>query len=340
MRPTVAPRPPLGTPAPSHSVAPRGRRRGPVGLALGAAVLVAALGGCGSADDTGLASDTAAPDPTTGTPTGTASPGEGGGGTATGEPSPTADPGVDPETGPAGALPLYFVGDSSQGVRLYREFQPATTTDPLLEAAQRLTAGSAEDPDYRTLLGAVAITAVTRTDDALVVTLGEDSQTVPDKGTSPDDAALAVQQLVYTLQGVAQERLPLRAELADGTPTDLLGQPTSTGVEAADPLTVLNLVSLTTPAEGAAADGDLAVSGVASSFEATVVLRLTDAAGTVVVDSFATAEGWIDRLYPFSTTLDLTGLDPGTYTLTAATDDPSAEEGPGPMTDTRTVVVD
>lgn len=303
------------------------------------------LAGCGSdtsAEDPGLASDTGAPSEPA--PSGSADPTDPNEPTAT-EPDPTdpAAPGtdpVDPETGPTGALPLYFVGDTGTGPRLYREFQSATTGDPLLEAAQRLVEGDAVDPDYRTLLGAVDVVAVTAADDGIVVTLGEDSQVAADKGTSPADAALAVQQLVYTLEGVAQERLPVRVELADGSPVDLLGQPTSSGVEADDPLTVLNLVSLTTPEEGAGAGDTLTVSGVASSFEATVGLRLTDDAGEVVVDSFATAEGWIDRLYPFTTTLDLAGVAPGTYTLTASTDDPSADEGPGPMTDTRTVVVE
>ena len=103
---------------------------------------------------------------------------------------------------------------------------------------------------------------------------------------------------------------------------------------------VMALVQLDAPLEGAVVSGSFTASGRADSFEATVPWRLEDAAGQVVREGFATAEGWAQRLYPWETEVDVSGLAPGTYTFVASTSDPSGgTEGPGPTTDTRTVVV-
>ena len=54
------------------------------------------------------------------------------------------------------------------------------------------------------------------------------------------------------------------------------------------------------------------------------------------VEGFATAEGWGDKLYPWSSDVDCSGLPPGTYTFVAMTDDASGGEGGGPTQDTKT----
>jgi hypothetical protein len=291
------------------------------------------LAGCGDGTEptsSGTGSDPAtseAPDSQTSPPT---EPTESVSDPATDEPS---------EPTPAGAVPVYFTGETPMGTRLYREFREVESDNPLEEAAALLVAGDALDPDYGTLLQGVTIEAVEQTPEAIVVTLGEDSPLSAGKGTSEEEAAIAVQSLVYTLQGVAQSRVPVVVQLADGSPADLYGQPTGEGVEAAPELDVLSLVSLTTPAEGASSDGTVSVEGVASSFEATVPFTVLDESGAEVLTDFATAEGWVDRLYPFTAELDVSTLEPGTYTLVARTDDPSGGEGPGPFEDTRTFVV-
>ena len=49
----------------------------------------------------------------------------------------------------------------------------------------------------------------------------------------------------------------------------------------------------------------------------------------------------MDKLYPWETAVDVSGLAPGTYTFVALTDDPSGgAEGAGPTYDTRTIVVE
>ncbi len=59
-----------------------------------------------------------------------------------------------------------------------------------------------------------------------------------------------------------------------------------------------------------------------------------------MLDGFATAEGWVDKLYPWETDVDLSGVAPGSYTFAALTDDPSAARVPGPFEDTKTITVE
>jgi hypothetical protein len=103
---------------------------------------------------------------------------------------------------------------------------------------------------------------------------------------------------------------------------------------------VRGLVNVLTPAEGTTVSGSFTAAGEASSFEATVPWQLRDESGKKVLDGFATADGWIDGLYPWETTVKVETLEPGTYTFVAMTDDPSGGEGPDPTEDTKTIVVE
>ncbi|MDE0776044.1 Gmad2 immunoglobulin-like domain-containing protein [Nocardioides sp.] len=298
-------------------------------LALHAAALGLGLGlltGCGDDDTEPVAAD---PQPTAVETTDAAPP--------SADPEPSEPTPTEPDATATVAAPVYFVGDSPTGPRLYREFREVSADAPLMDGAALLVTGDALDPDYGTLLPPLGITSIEVTDEAIVVALGADSATA-DKATGPDDAALAVQSLVYTLQGIAQTRLPVRVVQGD-QPVALLGQPTDVGVEAAPQLEVLSLVNVTTPTSEAALSGTFTASGVASSFEATVLWEVRDESDAVVLDGFATAEGFLDRLYPWETEIDLSTLDPGAYTFVALTDDPSAGEGPGPYEDSKAITV-
>lgn len=305
-----------------------------------AALLSGALAGCGSSDDTDpVAADTntestssePAPDPASDAPTTEPNPGQ--------NTEPTSEPTSD-DGGTAGtvAAPVYFVGDTPMGKRLYREFRAVAGDDPAVEALALLGAGDALDPDYGTLLPPITVESVTAADGAIVLDLGADSTTA-DKSMSDADGALAVQSLVYTLQGITQSRDPLRITIG-GTPTPFLGQPTDTGVEAAAPLDVLSLVSVTTPESEATVSDTFTAEGVASSFEATVPWELRDESGKVVLDGFSTADGFMDKLYPWTTEVDASSLAPGSYTFAALTDDASDGEGPGPFEDTKTITIE
>ncbi|PUA80422.1 Gmad2 immunoglobulin-like domain-containing protein [Nocardioides currus] len=231
-------------------------------------------------------------------------------------------------------VPVYFTGDTPQGPRLYREFRAVPSDNPLMEAAVLLTAGDTLDPDYRTEWPGAGFASIEVSDGLIVAELKDDGFTSRPDGMSKRDATLAVQQLVYTLQGVQQERVPVQV-LLGGQPTSLFGLDTTEPFTAADALDVAALVNVTTPEQGSTVAGDtLEASGVASSFEANVPWEIS-IGDEVVLDGFATAEGWMDKLYPWETSIDVSSLEPGAYRFTARTDDPADGEGGGPTEDTK-----
>lgn len=260
------------------------------------------------------------------------------------EPKEPAEPGDDSEagdgtsTGGGATVPAYFAGDASGGVRLFREFR-RVDGDPLLAAAELVSGGTPDDPDYRTLWPDVAIESVQPTDGVLLVTLADDGFTTRPDGMTADAARMAVQQMVYTLQGVAQVRSPVQFVRSRG-PARLFDLDIEQPFTQRAPLDVLALVSVTSPEQGATvARGTLEVSGVASSFEANVPWEVRRG-DEVVLDGFATAEGWMDKLYPWQASVDVSSLEPGDYTFAAMTDDPSGGEGSGPTEDTRDFTVE
>ncbi len=261
---------------------------------------------------------------------------------STGEPTeePTDDPDATSSSSvPADTVtvPVYFVGQTPQGPRLYREFRKVEADNPLEEALALLAAGDALDPDYGTLLPAGGLREDSQ-DELLYISLPDSSWAARPAGMSEQEARLAVQQIVYTAQGVAQERIPVGFVL-DGASSPILGLDEGDGFKAAPQLEVLAFMNVTTPEEGAAVSGAFTAEGVGSSFEATVLWEVRDGAGAVVLDGFTTAEGWMDKLYPWTAEVDVSGLSPGTYTFAAVTDDPSDGEGAGPTEDTKTITV-
>ena len=235
-------------------------------------------------------------------------------------------------------VPAYFTASTPQGDRLFREFRRVEASDPLGEAAALLTSGDALDPDYSTLFPGGSFADVTWSEGAgaFIVTLADDGWTTPAAGMSKADARLAVQQLVYTLQGVQQRRDPVVVQLGN-KPVPLFGVDTSDGVH--NDQSALGLVNVTSPEQGATVSGDtLDASGVANSYEATVPWEIRSGS-TKVLDGFVTADGWMDKLYPWQASIDISSLAPGTYTFVASTDDPSNGEGGGPTEDTKTFTV-
>ncbi len=241
------------------------------------------------------------------------------------------------EDGAQTTVPVYFVADAPGGPRLFREFRRVPGADPLAGAVALMTSGDALDPDYRTAYPEGEFASVKHTDGAFEVALADDSWTTAAGMDSSDEPTLAIQQLVYTLQGVQQERSPVEVVL-DGEPTTLFGVDTTGGVTAADQIETLGLVSVTSPEEGASVGDTFTASGVASSFEATVPWEVRQG-DKVVKTGFATAEGWMDKLYPWQSEVDVSDLAPGRYTFVARTDDPSEGEGGGPTEDTKTITI-
>lgn len=249
-------------------------------------------------------------------------------------PSGSADPGTEQAT-----VPVYFVGDTPQGPRLYREFRKIDGGDPAAAALTLAASGSPLDPDYRTLLPAGTFGGITQ-DEHIVVPLPDDSWTRLPDGMSEKEGLLAIQQIVYTVQGVLQTRSPVEFVDSSGASTQIFGFASEDAFPAADPIKTLALVNVTTPEQGGAVSGGtLDASGVSSSFEATTPWEIRDSSGTVVAKGSATAEGWMDKLYPWEAQVDVSGLDPGDYTFVASTDDPSGGEGGGPMVDSKAFTI-
>jgi hypothetical protein len=218
----------------------------------------------------------------------------------------------------------YFVGDSPSGPRLFREFDEVPSGDPLQAALERIQRPPG-DPDYRASWPHGSFETARVADGTIDVEVGDVDL---DLGTD----GLVTQQVVYTLQAAVGERLPVRF-VQDG---EVVRGP----VDAAPQLDVLNLVSISDPAEGTAyvgRDASFVARGRASSFEATVPWEVRDEAGKVVLSGFATASGWQGRLHPWETSVDVSDLPSGFYTFVAMT--ASGAEESLVSTDTRTIIV-
>lgn len=256
------------------------------------------------------------------------------------DPTSTSDP-----TGPAATtespVPIYYVGATPQGPRLFRYFEEVRGGEPNhgTGTVVGLLMATPSDPDYRTLWPLDSLASLELGPDVATVTIRDASVHDRPPGMTADEAALAVQQVVYTVQAAAQARVPVQFEL-DGNPVDqVFGVPTSEPLAAAPQLDVLALVSISNPAEGRVVEDHFSADGAASSFEGTVPWELRDARGAVV--RRGSAQGTMeDHLTPWQTdTIDVSDLPAGTYTFVAMTDDPSGGEGGGPTTDTRTISV-
>lgn len=231
----------------------------------------------------------------------------------------------------ARAVPVYFVGDTPDGPRLYREFQsgdgPESAETFALDAA---LSGASLDPDYRSLWpdGASA-GGYSMHDQLITVSLTGDLHDRP-AGMSEQEAQLAMEQVVRTAQGVfGHGKVPVQFELNYERTDQVLGIPTSEPLATGSDLDVLAHVSLSDPSDGATVDNDdpFTVKGLGNSFEGNIVTQIQRLEGVVeiVKEKPAIAGTYEDRLFPFEVTFDLTDVPPGDYLVVSRTDDPSGE---------------
>lgn len=259
---------------------------------------------------------------------------------------PSTDPGPGPGQGPTaveppetrdGAVPVYYVGQTPQGPKLFREFRPVPEGASVVGGAE-LTWTTPLDPDYYSLWAPRSVTSERGDEHTARVQITPDLVDRPATMTA-DQAELAIQQVVYTIS--AQRPGPQQVQfLVDGKPADrVLGVPLDGPVSRAPQLDVLALVSISDPAEGREVDGHFSANGVASSFEGTVHWELRNLDDEVVRDGVA--QGTMeDHLTPWDTgDIDVSDLPAGLYTFEASTDDPSGGEAGGPTVDTRVVIL-
>ncbi|WP_110241988.1 Gmad2 immunoglobulin-like domain-containing protein [Nocardioides gilvus] len=255
------------------------------------------------------------------------------------------------------AAPIYFVGEAGGKDRLFREFREVQGVT-LTEAARLVDGGMPLDTDYRTLWPGGTVLSAEAGRKVITVQLNGDISTGLARGMKEGDAQLAIQQMVRTLQGVEQSQAPVRfvrpaAEPAadeEGAPETQPGaEPSNTlfGIDITEPFRAskwnqsLAMVNVTVPTQGQAVSGDvLDAEGVASSPEANVpwqILREDE----VVLEGYATADGWMDALHPWATSIDVSELAPGDYTFVASTDDPSdGERGARVTSDSKDFTLD
>lgn len=255
------------------------------------------------------------------------------------DPTPTSEP-VAPTTTVAG----YYLGAAPRGVRLYREFLLVEADNPF-DAALVALQQTPADPDYSTPWPAGSFSSISfdgiGIDGEYAVVIADGALHDRPEGMTPDEAELAIQQVIYTVQAAGQTRAPVQFSY-NGNPIDqVLGVPTSEGLANAPVLETLSLMSITSPAEGEVVSGSFVASGVNNGFEATYAWEIRQG-DTVVDQGFGMAEGaYEDKLFPWETDpIDVSDLAAGTYTFAAFNDDPSVGEGGGPDTDTRTIVVE
>lgn len=250
--------------------------------------------------------------------------------------SSSATPGQD-----GAVVPVYYaVSTQKAGPRLVREFTDVGSEDPLLAAANLVISGAPANDTYRTLWPGGEVTGVEDDGTMITVTLADNELSRRPQGMSARQAHQALQQMVYTLQGVAQARRPVTF-IAGGEPAQVLGIDTSNGIRQDRALKALNLVSLTTPEPGATLTGrQIRTAGVANSFEGNVVCRLVRD-GEVLSEAPFTAEGYMgDKLFPFEGRLPRKGAEPGPATVRCSTDDPTGgTEGSGIFNDERDVTL-
>jgi hypothetical protein len=250
-----------------------------------------------------------------------------------------------------GVRAVYYIGDTPEGPRLYREFLTLDKDDTLsvaVAAALRTTTDGRplpaddHDPDYRVVWPALtrASAEMSSTGDEIEVSMGGDPQSdLRSRGDlSPEEAQLAVEALVRTAQAAVGERLPVRF-FVFGEPVDtLLGVATSGPVTAGPDLDVLAHVSLSDPFEGQVADNDepFVVRGAASSTDGTVTTRIQRREGTFVIgQKVARLTDDATGLVPFTSTFDLSDAPTGDYDVISEVRTPTGTL----TTDTRRITV-
>jgi Immunoglobulin-like domain of bacterial spore germination/Sporulation and spore germination len=231
-------------------------------------------------------------------------------------------------------VPVYYVAETSLGSRLFREFHAAAGNFALDQAVEDAVAGNADDSDYGTAWpDGTTLQRAQLSGGVLSVDLSGPVRNRP-AGMSDTTARLALQQVVYTAQGVVQNRVPVTF-LVDGSPaSSVLGVSTAQAVPNAPADEVLAQVWVTSPSDGATVSSPFTVEGVAAAFEANVQWELRQG-DTVVKRGFTTAQQCCTMApYRFQVT-----APPGEYTLVAHDEDASGQHPQGLWQDTKQVIV-
>jgi hypothetical protein len=241
-------------------------------------------------------------------------------------PNPTGIPTNSRTDGPVQArnvtVPVYFLGDSTTGARLFREFRSyrgVVGWSKLRVAVTGAVLGDTTDADYRSGFPRGTSARVSQDGDTVIVDLRSTADLV--KGTA--DGSMAVQAIVYTVDAVLQRSAPVRF-LVNGSAADtVLGVDTTGPVKRQAADAVQAPVWIIDPGNQAGVGSPFKVTGLAATFEANVVWELKS--GTRVVrHGFTTAKECCTPS-PYSFTVK---APPGSYTLVVHDTDESGQGGP------------
>ncbi len=299
-------------------------------VGIAAAVVVGAVAGVlvlgGGDDDPGPAAT--GPSPSVGPSSTTPPPVT----TSTSAPAPSTAAPAPSSTAPAApdlaGVPVYWVGDSTSSSWVYREFQTVPDTGGVVASAvSAVLSGAPLDPDHRTLWSPPDSVEVTQDGRAIAVDVSADAFDNTQVGSQ--DALLAVQQLVWTATAAAATAgvdspgpvtITVDGDAYDAWGTVPLGEPMTRQAD------LQAQIGIDTPNQGdVLAPGTVTVSGVSTSYEATVSWELTTGAGEVVGSGF-TQGGANGTFAGYEITTPELGR--GTFTVTVWEDDASGGESP------------
>ncbi|MEO5974287.1 MAG: GerMN domain-containing protein [Ilumatobacteraceae bacterium] len=231
------------------------------------------------------------------------------------------------------ALAQYWVGDTSRGFRLYREFaRLEITPDPITAALRSLVSSQPRDSDYTSLwpIG-TKINRVVVDADEVTIDLSFDKLVVGAEGES-----LAIAQIVWTAtaadRSISKVRFTVDGEIVES----LAGHVDASGSFVRAPAyEVVSPVWITSPEEGAQTNAKgFSLSGLASTFEANVAWKVFRG-GKLIRQGSTTALGAAPAWTPWSVTID--GLTPGEYQFAAM--EFSAKDGSLVAQDTKNVTL-
>ena len=238
-------------------------------------------------------------------------------------------------------VPVYWIGETAQSLRLYREFRTVPNTGGYVHSAlSAMMRMRALDPDYVSPWRGPSRLRVHQTGAAICVDLSRDAFRNTNVGS--ELAERAVQELIYTATAAAftaGRPASTVTVTVDGRAYDAwgavrLGSP----MRRAPRIQVKSHAWVTSPQHG-----DLRKAGVntfagyGTSFEANFLWTITRPNGAVVARGFAMGGTGDGGFGPFTFKAS---MRPGTYVVHVSTEDPSGgREGPGPHTDTKTFTV-
>lgn len=227
------------------------------------------------------------------------------------------------------AVPVYYLGETPRGPRLFREFrrmevETDLTAGVAIAATHAVLEQQPIDPDYTNpWRGRAFFSDGEFGEDGITVDLTGDVRDRP-AGMSRQEAELAVQQLVLTAQaGLGKGDVPVQLLLHNQHTDTVLGVPAAEPLAAGNPDDVLAPVQVDDPTDGTEVSGTFTVTGRAAAFEANVQWELKQG-DTVVKHGFTTAQECC-RLAPYS--FEVTA-PPGDYTLVVHDEDVTGEGRP------------